>query len=583
MNKNIVKIGLSACVATLLLSGCSLTMQDSMNKDLKEITKDNKRPKQIDGINLPDLSKQYADKVSSRKSVSFENPISLKAVLKQLEEIDGKKYFLDRNSENIIFPVSSMKANNFKSVAQYLADTTGKTLYVDPKYSLFKDKLQIVKVKNAKEQQYNFAKIPFKLNMNISVAEALKQLKENPQFAFSINIDYEDFETVPGTRLFQDVYISYKGTNVQEFLDYLGQKLNVFINIDYDSKIVRLHKYEKQFFQLIVDNKDITGTIGGEDTAVTKDSDAKESKLAQEIKIGVYSELKESLEKILLDSISRKNNNSYYEVDDQTGSVEAYSDRRTMQEFQKKIEKFNDKYKDMIEVEVLTMEIVLSKDYLLKTGLDITKTAGSITSTLTTPFNVTNQLLDVVKTGSGGSTTNLLLQSAQEFGYVADKRSRVWKLRNHIPKSKSDVKGSRFLKNIKILDPTVDGQAEKAETETDSISEPENYSVTAHYSNNQISLSFNSAMGKLTDMETLTAGTTAVSNPITKSSRDNDDVFMKNGDVYIMEDSVTLEKSNKFEGIIPTNWIALNAIGGGSNESMVYTQKIKLVTAKKIQ
>lgn len=390
----------SIVAASFLFSGCSLTMSEAINKDINEYAKNDMRPKMINGVNLPNLNKEYKENISTRKFISFEDSLSLKKVLSQLEEIDGKRYFLDRNSENITFPESRMTARSFGEVANYLAKTTGKIIYVELGNALYKNSLQVVKIKSAKAEKYNFSKIPFNLNLNISVKEALKLLKENPDFVFSLNIDYEDFEAQSNNRLFEDVFISYKGTNIQEFFDYLEQKLNVFIGVDYDSKIIRIHKYEKQFFQLIIDNKKITGTLGGGDTSVTKESEAKEGKLSQKVNIDIYSELTGSLDKILIDAKSRKNNNAYYDIDEQTGSIEIYADKRTVKEFQKKIEEFNSGYTDMIEVEFINVEIILTKDYLLKTGVDFTRISGDKTTSFKSPFNIANNLLSVAKENS---------------------------------------------------------------------------------------------------------------------------------------------------------------------------------------
>lgn len=582
--KKSIKIGLSLIASTFLFSGCSFTMNDAISKDIETISKNDKRPKEIAGVNLPDLSNEYKDDIAKIEHITFANPISLKAVLKELERIDGRKYFLDRNSENIIFPTSTMRAKNFEEVARYLADTTGKTIYVDLKNAIFKDRLQVVKVKSAKAEQYNFAKIPYKLNMDVSVMTALEKLKNNPLFTFSINVDFEDFEVQKSNRLFDEVNIAFKGTNVQEFFDYLSQKLNVYINVDYDSKIVRIHKYTKQFFQITIDNKVITGTKGGEDTAVVSDGELKESQQNEKIDIDIYGELKEALEKTIADAKIRKNENSWIDIDKQTGSVEAYADRRTMLLLQEKIEKFNSKYKDIIQVDIITLEILLDKGYEYKTGVDLARTSKNISMNVKTPNFIADTLLNLTKTTSGGDTVNnLILESAQNFGYVANKNFKSWKLRNHIPKSLNDMRTSRFIKNIKIIDPTVDGQNEKAETESDIIKEPENYSVTAHYNAGNISLVFSEAVGKLIQLDRLTAGDTEVGNPKTKSTRTTNDVPMKDGDTLLLENSISIESAKKYEGIVPTDWIALNAIGGGSDESVVYSQKIKLVTARKVQ
>lgn len=578
--KFFLMISISVMV-TFVMTGCSQKMSEVLNDDIDKMSNSKEEGYIVGGVKMPDLLRGNKDSFSKNNFVSFKNSISLKKALKMLGKIDRNKYYLDRDSENVIVPTSNYRAKNFSDIANYLEDTMGKTIYIS-KNAIFKDRLKVVKLRDAKANKYNFETIPFKLNMDISVIGALQKLKKNSEFLFSINVDFEDFEVQKSNRLFEDVAIAFKGTSVSEFFKYLEQKLNVFVDVDYDSKIVRIHKYSKQFFQINVDNKVLTGTTGGEDTAVTLDSEVKDAKINEKLDIDIYSKLKSSLDAIIVDAKVRKNANSYYHIDEQTGSLEAYADRRTMERVQEKVEHFNEGYKDMIRVEIISFEIIFNKDYLFKTGFDITDIGDIGTIAAKTTSSVGTALLDFTKESISGSASKYILDSVQKFGYVANKQIIEETVRNHIPAFSSEMKTSRYLKNITILDATVDGGQAKSETETDIIKQPKAHTILAHFNNGNISVSFQQSSGSLISMGELVSGDTVVSNPNTSSNRTAKNAFFKDGDAVIIENYLSIENTKKYEGSIPTEWIALNALGGGSDEQSVYSQKIKLITARKI-
>ncbi|MEA2011910.1 MAG: hypothetical protein U9O87_02320, partial [Verrucomicrobiota bacterium] len=127
-----------------------------------------------------------------------------------------------------------------------------------------------------------------------------------------------------------------------------------------------------------------------------------------------------------------------------------------------------------------------------------------------------------------------------------------------------------------------ENDAASSTTETDIIKKPEGYSITAHYSNGMISLDMRDYRGQLISLETLGTGTTAVQSPKTKSTDSVKHLILKDGESFIVKNQTNIATSQDFKGLIPTDWLGINAIGGGNDESILYTQSIKIITAKKI-
>ena len=510
---------------------------------------------------------QYENKVAQRGYISFKNPMSLKNILIQLEYIDGKKYFLDRGSENIIFPASSMYARNFADIAKYLAETTGKTIYVDQGNALFKDKLQVVRVKNAKEEKYDFSKIPFKLSMDTPFSSALMKLKNSTDFVFSINIAYDEFGVAKGDKFYDDVLLAYNGTNLSEFFDYLQEKLNVHITVDYDTKIVSINKYKKDFFYIQVSN-------GAKDVI--------DLKLKAAATDDLYSELNKSIS--LAVGNGHKDNKMYFAIDEKTSTVEVYADRQTLKMVENKVNDFNMKYKDMIDIEILNIEIALSKDYLKRVGVDLNliENRGYVVDDEKMSFTTASALSDAVRQGSvENSTVAYIHKTIGDFGSIIKQDIKSWKLRNHVPRTLKSEESSRVFKNVKIDD---SGSGKKVEAETSEVTKEETYNVVAHYNNEYISLAFSGNVGKFGELKTLNIGEYNISNPANKSTKTNNDVIMKNGDVYVLEDNVYIEDGAKYvTDELSSDWVRENRVSGSGKSDMIYVQKLKIVTAKKAE
>lgn len=585
--KNKIKTISLSLVAASLLSGCaSGTIQQSFDKNLKTVKDVGKgKDTKIDDVNIPNLSSIY--KTHQKKlTLNLSNPLSLSKALEKLSKIDGRKYHLHKDTENLMLFPSNMEIKTFGELRLYIEDTMEKTIFIS-KNAILKNRLKVIKVQDIRQKKWDLKKVNFTLNTQMSVKDALERLSQNREFQFSISIDHDDFGT-NDNKIFKETYINYKGNTVSSFFKYLEDKLNIFIDINYENKIVKIEKYQKQSFQLNISN--LKMTVSGEaDTQVTSDGEAQKNAITEQIKVDIYSQLEDTFNSLISNSKSNGNKNSFYTLDEQTGLVTVLADRKTLEQFIHKVEKTNDAYKDMIEVEIISFDLVFSKDYLYQTGFNTTTSSPS-GETAPTSYSTRNlgravsSVLNTVLSYSkvdGDKTSSFLFNSLQNMGYVANKNIGKYALRNHIPDSDSTMETERYMKNITSVGET-DSIAASTSTETDIIKKPEGYSMTAHYTNGMISLDIRDYRGQLLEMDTLEADGFSVSNPKTKSNEAVKHIYLKDGEAIVVKNKTNIATKKDFNGMIPTNWLAANALGGGYDEDALYTQSIRVIKAKKL-
>lgn len=572
------QIALSAFAASIL-TGCSATFQEAMSKNFNEVSND--KEVVLDGKKMPDISKKYKN-IQKKNYLWLNNAISLKKALADLEKIDGRRYYLDKNTEDIMLPTANVKIYTFGELKTYIEDTLEKTIFIS-KNAIIKRGLKIIKIQDIREKKWDLSRVDFQLNTEMSVKDALKLLSEDENFQFSLSIDNDDFGT-NDPKIFKETYINFKGNTVSSFFNYLSKKLNIFIDIDYEHQVANIHKYKKQNYTLNIGNLKMS-VSGNVDTQVTSDGEAQSNAISEKISIDIYTEITNKFKLLVSNSKANGNKRSYFTLDKQTGNITVYADNKTIKAFTQEVNITNDAYKDMIEVEILSFDLVFSKDYLLNTGFNVTKASSGSQTTFGLASSVTNVIGSALsftdKALPDSTGTSIMFESLQNIGYVANKKKDAYVMRNHIPDSDSTLETERYLKNITAIGAT-ENDAASSTTETDIIKKPEGYSITAHYSNGMISLDMRDYRGQLISLETLGTGTTAVQSPKTKSTDSVKHLILKDGESFIVRNQTNIATSQDFKGLIPTDWLGINAIGGGNDESILYTQSIKIITAKKI-
>ncbi len=98
-------------------------------------------------------------------------------------------------------------------------------------------------------------------------------MKEDVRFEdFEYSGDNESSSAMGGgsqNQLFDESFMMFKGSTVGNFFDFLRTKQNLFIDIDYEKKIVKIYKYKQEFIQLTTGNIQIKGTLTNQSSFVS--------------------------------------------------------------------------------------------------------------------------------------------------------------------------------------------------------------------------------------------------------------------------------------------------------------------------
>lgn len=600
------KICISSILTTFLLSGCSFTSDSAFNKDINQLKDKNNKKIMLDGKNMPDIMNGVEHELSKPQFFQITSPMNLSSILTEIGKIEDREYYLQKEQKDLTIPPSAIKLKSFSDLQLYIEDTLEQNIFI-AKNAAIKERLKIVKVRDIGAKKLDLNKIKFTLNGQISAVRAFKLLEEVPEFDFSINIKFEDFEYKGGStdmgasassstqnQLFDDTAILFNGNTVGNFFEFLRNKLNIFIDVDYEKKIVNVYKYKQEFVQLTTGNIQIKGSVSGNNSSpvagggTESSSSAENNAVEKTFDIDIMKRVKELLEIEINNSKNRGNTKVYANVMEQSGTVVVYADNETLSNIQKQINRFNSDYNDSIEIEFFAFDLILDKQYVFESGLtrnlDRTNNSGALTNqTLNLNSVISNTIASVSKKTDDGLNYSVLLNSLDKYGMVANQRQKKWVLRNHIPKSDTGVTTRRYLKDIRVVDPTVDGGTTSTQTETDTILEPQNFNVVAHYSNGNVSVDLTTSLGKLISMENLPAGDTILNSPKTESQSQTLNMQIKDGDSYVATVSKEIKSAKEYTGVLPTDILLTKLVGGGIDDGFIYKNSFVIVTARKIK
>jgi len=608
---NFTKRYLSIVVASALLVGCSTTSHEAFTEDINQMKDKDSKKIILDGKEMPNVSDGVKHDINKPKFIQISSPMNLSTILKELGKVEDREYYLQKEQEDLTIPPSAIKLKNFADLQLYVEDTLEQNIFIT-KNAAIKDRLKIVKVRDIGAKKLDLNKIPFTLNGQISTVKALKLLEEIPEFSFSINIKFEDFEykseeegssSASGSsksqnQLFDETAILFNGNTVGNFFDYLREKQNLFIDVDYEKKIVKIYKYKQEFVQLTTGNVQIKGTLADGNTQVTSGTSSGSGGsssgsggtsgggMERNVDIDIIKRVKEVLDIEIANSKAKGNKRIYANVVEQSGTVVMYADADTIKNIQKQINRFNLDYSDSIEIEYFAFDIFLDKSYVFESGLtrNVTSTKDGVDKTQTLDFNsvLSSTMASATKKTGDGVNYSVLLNSLDKYGFVSSQKHKKWVVRNHIPKNDNESSSSRYLKDIKIVQPTVQGGTPETQTESAEILEPQNFDIVAHLNNGKIAVQIKQSQGKLISMQDIKSGTTILNNPKTESKSESIDAQIKDGDSYVTTTNREIRSAKEYRGILPTDILLTKIVGGGIDDGFVYKNSYVIITAKKI-
>ena len=614
LNKNkYIKQTLLSVVTIIAITGCSAKQESThggFNKKFQEFTSE-----EFNATQAPDYVKDSIKEISNNKRhINLDNVKRLSIVLEHLANIDGKSYILSRDSEDIFLqPIKEshkLGLDSFDKLNQYIQDTSNYEIYVK-KNRFLKDRVKIVAVKNKDIYKKDLSSVPFTLEGKSSVADVVEQLRIVTGFNV-IAKDIPQVDTEEGAQtsqlesqrlftnnsvseLFENNYISFSGNNIMELLNYISNSFNIYVDVDYDNKLIVFRKLKSKMFSINLNNIEYSGSL---DVKKKIDNDVgsgggEEKSIKTKVKLDILDSLDNSINAIL-DSVGQ--HNGVYTFNKTVGSIFVKADKQTMQEIALLVDNFNNVFSKQLDFQLEIYEFAVTKKFDI--GIDLLSTLN--TSNYTGSI-LTNYVADSVLSAAHDSSGAVPITRSQEVDgeFVSSssttKRKGDANIDNQTIQLLKQTRHGYIIKNsipyyIDVTDSKSYVQSINRETDTETnivtetpitseINEGTVLSVLSKINGNSIELNIQPKIVKLNGVSEQVVGENTITLPDLTTNTFTSNIVIKDGEKKVIGYITSYEDANEYNGIVPID----NFILGGSRSKKFFRKETVYVISAKIR
>ncbi len=589
---NYKKTMLFAAATILFFGGCS-EKQEVITRikdtNVEEVLKynDTKDQSLLSKLNLQN-KKGY-----KREFIDYSENLNISKALRQLSEIEGVLYLLDRESTDIVIPSLPMsnlyKINNIAAFTKDIELRTDYTISIkdnsENRFVLNAPKVIVVEHKDKKLfENLKLGEVMWKNGTDVTeffdgiVRDAgFNPLYNNKDGA--ARLSKNDFNNIVSEYMSaENINIDTTNMNAIDFFNYLSKALNLYIDIDYKDKIVHVNKYKRKIFNIAMNNLVIEGSLG---TKSVSNENTKDSDIASKVKIKVFSELEESIKQIIEKNTEHDSKNSSFDIDDVNGQVTVKATKLTMDEVIKKIDKFNKTYNKAVDLYITIYDVLIERK--LGGGIDISLVKQAVDGassafTLATQLH-TEKKLQFTKDFGGGKSADFVADVLNEFGEVANNKTYVYRLTNHIPFYRTNgIKTTYTAKLDYVQTGTDDKGVPIYDKERDIETIVDGFIVKAKpmIHKDQVSLNLNIDFNVLLKMNDVTVGGDVYQEPVTSEDKYSGELKFRNGQTVLIDSLNVLGKAENYQGIVPLKGFVF---GGKENNSYVNREVVFTATA----
>jgi len=503
----------------------------------------------------------------------------LSTALNELSRIDNKVYLLDSSSDDILLrqvsPYASklLKINSFNKLKKYIEETTDYTIKIVN--NKFKNGIKRVQIFNKVELKTNFKKIPFTITGTISVADALQQIAKKTGFTIIYNYDFANYHDNSRMTLNSNNLQSYlsgekiyfKGDSIEKFLSYMSITFNIYVDIDYKNKVIKLSKYKTKIFNLITPEYKVRvknammGTSGDTTTTTNTSETVKDT-----INILVVSKFIESIKELI-----NYDKNSKVLMNE-SGMVIVKTTKNNMDIIEKMFNKYNELYSQQIEIELDVYEFLLSKEFDIGTDFVYNgKKINFLTDYLTNNIlSYSNNDSSVVKKALLNLNNNLIRFSKKySFKKVCT---------NNIPESFNLINNKDYIKSITTTTTTGTSTTTNTSTEIGTITEGQILTILPRIYGNKVFIKTELKLNNKNGIETIPVGNTVILLPDITENKIPSTNILNFGDRVLIGFYQTYENANTYKGIAPIEGFI---IGGSDGKKYVRKLIVVILSVKK--
>ena len=572
MKKRIVY---SIVISTLLFSGCAQRENNLFKEQVKtgfKIAKDINISKDIKQISLKD---QYID---------FSIDKDLKSALQELSNLDPDSvYLLKNNTQNIIFPNLStadskkLGINTFYKLKKFVAQTTPYILKLET--NPFRKGIKIVEVLNKDAVKNNIEKMPLSIHGRVSLKKVLNKISEITGYNIIFKNDsLSNTKTtamltpssisskrspipsaVPMFNELNNKYIDFNGKTIGEFLTYISNQFNYFINIDYQNKLIIFQKYKTFAFPLIVPNLKTNTTSG-----LTESSGAG---IADTIQLSYTNNFTNNFVKSLKKLFP--SDNIYYS----SGTIYAYITKNDYENIAQMIKNFNQQFQKIAKVKIDVYAFLINKTFNIGSDFSlinryIKMTTNYLSSSLAT-LNGQRHLKHIGTITSGSfNLNNNFIRYVKHYSFENI-------VVNNIPVIDTLASQRNYIQSIQTTTTTGTATSTTVQTNIGKISQGQDFVIFPKIYSNKIFLRILFKSSALDSLQEKNIAGNTIMLPAVSEKNIPINITLRYGERKIASIIQTFANANQFKGIVPLEGF----IVGGDNQHQYVRELIAVVVS----
>ncbi|MEA3354361.1 MAG: hypothetical protein U9Q33_11150 [Campylobacterota bacterium] len=543
-----MKLKYLSLIAVVFLSGCSLK---SFNDQMIE-----KAKKDINETSYYKIKNSYSETLVKREDpaknyVSILKDKSLSAVLKELELIDGKYYYL--KSGDMLIPKSRVKIDSFLKLSRYLSAVVDKALVIKKINSM-----DIVEVVDKSEsEKLLFSKIPFKLEGEISADELIKLITLKSGFEISVGNDMGNFK---------DQLILVKSDSLIDAINTLQNSRNFYVDINYKDKKINLTKYKNVVIEL---NIPMMNLRTSQETSSQETSG--QNRVSNISSVFLYDELNS-----MIKNITSSDKSSSYHIDKSSGLIYLKSTKDIEDAVRDVVRAYEESFSKEAIIEFERIELILNKSQ--EYGIAGFSAGGKDTKGTFSRFDGTP---NINITGSGFNFQKLdqLTASANnQIGHILNYSKNMIVLKNNIPTVQSLSQNTDYLEQI---DKTIlENNNISIRARVGTIKDGTSLTALAKISRDKIFLNITPNIKKLNKLKDTTFDNFTIQLPEYKDQSYNISKEINLGETVVVGSIIVHDDAKEYEGILPIEGFA---IGGSDSKSYVRREIVFIVTLKSLK